>query len=171
MKQLAPLTAPYAPAVVTASGPRASYRFLEFFTAKLRLAALRRLFDWMVIGQTGVTVYLKNGGTLERAAQDGEPCQHPNDAALRPPRLGSDARRGGEDFGLKSHHQHRGGASSTNGVYGLEPPSWLKRAERLLSRRRPPRPTANGISCPATPSNLRLARGPQTDGLADLMGT
>src|SRR6202453_1342339 len=105
MNQLAPITASYAPALVAASGPRASYRFLEFFTAnirnphtrrayaraateffdwlaakgvmqlagiesihvaayieelyrersaptvKLRLAALRHLFDWMVIGQ------------------------------------------------------------------------------------------------------------------------
>ncbi len=105
MNQLAPLAASHAPALVAASGARASYRFLEFFTAqirnphtrrayaraateffdwleargvtqlaaiesvhvaayieqlqrarsaptaKLRLAALRRLFDWMVIGQ------------------------------------------------------------------------------------------------------------------------
>ena len=105
MNQLVPITASYAPALVAATGPRASYRFLEFFTAqirnphtrrayaravteffdwlaakgvtqlgdiesihvatyieelsrarsaptaKLRLAALRHLFDWMVIGQ------------------------------------------------------------------------------------------------------------------------
>src|SRR6202453_2175202 len=105
MNQLAPITASHAPALVAASGPRASYRFLEFFTAnirnphtrrayaraaveffdwlaakgvtqlvdiesihvaayveelgrarsaptaKLRLAALRHLFDWMVMGQ------------------------------------------------------------------------------------------------------------------------
>jgi site-specific recombinase XerD len=104
MNHLAPITASYAPAIITATGPRASYRFLEFFTAKirnrhtrraytraaaeffdwltakgvtqlaeiesihpayigelsrersaptakLRLAALRHLFDWMVIGQ------------------------------------------------------------------------------------------------------------------------
>ena len=105
VNQLAPITASYAPAVIAASAPRASYRFLEFFTAnirnphtrrayaraaveffdwltakgvtqlaeiesihvatyieelqrersaptaKLRLAALRHLFDWMVIGQ------------------------------------------------------------------------------------------------------------------------
>ena len=105
MNQLAPLTVSRAPALVVAAGPRASYRFLEFFTAqirnphtrrayaraateffdwlagegrhaargdreracrdlhravekarsaptaKLRLAALRHLFDWMVIGQ------------------------------------------------------------------------------------------------------------------------
>src|ERR1700733_10330106 len=107
MNHLAPITAAHAPALVSASGPRASYRFLEFFTAqirnrhtrrayaraateffdwlaaksvtqlagiesvhvatyieelqrersaptaKLRLAALRRLFDWMVIGPAG----------------------------------------------------------------------------------------------------------------------
>ena len=105
LNQLAPLTVSHTPVLVVASGPRASYRFLEFFTAqirnphtrrayaraageffdwlaakgitqltaiesvhvatyieqlsrarsaptaKLRLAALRHLFDWMVIGQ------------------------------------------------------------------------------------------------------------------------
>ncbi len=105
MNQLAAVVASCAPALVATSGPRASYRFLEFFTAqirnphtrrayaraateffdwlaakgvtqltaiesvhvatyieqlsrersaptaKLRLAALRHLFDWMVIGQ------------------------------------------------------------------------------------------------------------------------
>ena len=105
MNQLASVIASRAPALVAASGARASYRFLEFFTAqirnphtrrayaraateffdwlevkgvtqlaaiesmhvaayieqlsrarsaptaKLRLAALRHLFDWMVIGQ------------------------------------------------------------------------------------------------------------------------
>jgi site-specific recombinase XerD len=105
MNRLAPVVASHAPALVAASGKRASYRFLEFFTAqirnphtrrayaraateffdwleakgvtqlmaiesvhiatcleelqrarsaptaKLRLAALRHLFDWMVIGQ------------------------------------------------------------------------------------------------------------------------
>ncbi len=105
MNHLAPIAASHAPALIAASGERASYRFLEFFTAqirnshtrrayvraateffdwleargvtrlaaiesvhvatyieelqrarsaptaKLRLAALRRLFDWMVIGQ------------------------------------------------------------------------------------------------------------------------
>ena len=43
---------------------------------------------------TGVTAYLKNGGTLERRRADGEPCLDPHDAALRSPRRGSDARRG-----------------------------------------------------------------------------
>ena len=105
MNHLAPIAVAHAPALVAASGPRASYRFLEFFTAnirnphtrrayaraaveffdwlaakdvtqlaaiesihvaayieelqrvrsaptaKLRLAALKHLFDWMVIGQ------------------------------------------------------------------------------------------------------------------------
>jgi site-specific recombinase XerD len=105
MNQLAPIIASHTPALVAATGPRASYRFLEFFTvnirnphtrrayrraaveffdwlttkginqlsaivsvhvatyieqlqlarsaptAKLRLAALIHLFDWMVIGQ------------------------------------------------------------------------------------------------------------------------
>ena len=105
MNQLVPIAASHAPAIVAGSGGRASYRFLEFFTAqirnphtrrayaraageffawleakgvkqlaeiqsmhvatyieqlsqarsaptaKLRLAALRHLLDWMVIGQ------------------------------------------------------------------------------------------------------------------------
>ena len=51
---------------------------------------------------TGVTAYLKNGGTLEKAPADGEPCQHAHDAALRSPRGGSDARRGGANTRLKS---------------------------------------------------------------------
>ena len=49
---------------------------------------------------TGVTAYLKNGGTLEKRRADGEPRQHAHDAALRSPRRGSDARRGGADRGL-----------------------------------------------------------------------
>src|SRR5580704_9541616 len=55
MNQLAPITAAYAPALIAASGPRASYRFLEFFTAKIRNAHTRRaytraaveFFDWL----------------------------------------------------------------------------------------------------------------------------
>ena len=55
MNQLAPITASYAPALVAASGPRASHRFLEFFTAKIRNPHTRRaytraaaeFFDWL----------------------------------------------------------------------------------------------------------------------------
>ena len=36
MNQLAPITASYAAALVAATGPRASYRFLKFFTANIR---------------------------------------------------------------------------------------------------------------------------------------
>ncbi|WP_245257384.1 tyrosine-type recombinase/integrase [Methylocapsa acidiphila] len=46
---------------------------------------------------TSVAANLKNGGTLERAAQMAEPCEHANDAALRPPRRESDPRRGRTD--------------------------------------------------------------------------
>ena len=42
MNQLAPITTTYAPALIAATGPRASYRFLEFFTAKIRTAPTRR---------------------------------------------------------------------------------------------------------------------------------
>ena len=31
---------------------------------------------------SGITAYLKNGGTLEKAAGDGEPCLNAHDAAL-----------------------------------------------------------------------------------------
>jgi len=34
---------------------------------------------------TGITAYLKHGGTLEKGRRDGEPCLNPNDAALRSP--------------------------------------------------------------------------------------
>jgi site-specific recombinase XerD len=55
MNQLARITASYAPALIAESGPRASYRFLEFFTAKIRNAHTRRaytravteFFDWL----------------------------------------------------------------------------------------------------------------------------
>ncbi len=55
MNQLAPITASHAPALVAASGPRASYRFLEFFTANIRNPHTRRayaraateFFDWL----------------------------------------------------------------------------------------------------------------------------
>ena len=54
MNQLAPIAA-HAPALVAASGPRASYRFLEFFTANIRNPHTRRayaraameFFDWL----------------------------------------------------------------------------------------------------------------------------
>ena len=50
MNQFAPITASYAPALIVAAGPRASYRFLEFFTAKIRNAHTRaatEFFDWL----------------------------------------------------------------------------------------------------------------------------
>src|SRR5271156_6817458 len=55
MNELAPITAAYAPALIAASGPRASYRFLEFFTANIRNPHTRRayaraaveFFDWL----------------------------------------------------------------------------------------------------------------------------
>jgi integrase/recombinase XerD len=42
MNQLAPVIANRAPALVAASGARASYRFLEFFTAQIRNPHTRR---------------------------------------------------------------------------------------------------------------------------------
>jgi hypothetical protein len=44
MNPLAPITASYSPALVTASGPRAFYRFLEFFSAKNRNRHTRRVY-------------------------------------------------------------------------------------------------------------------------------
>jgi hypothetical protein len=44
MNQLAPIVAAHAPAVIAASGPRASYRFLEFFTANIRNPHTRRAY-------------------------------------------------------------------------------------------------------------------------------
>ena len=55
MNQLAIITASNAPALVVAAGSRASYRFLEFFTAQIRNPHTRRayaraaaeFFDWL----------------------------------------------------------------------------------------------------------------------------
>ena len=55
MNQLAPVIPSRAPALVAAAGPRASYRFLEFFTAKISNPHTRRayaraateFFDWL----------------------------------------------------------------------------------------------------------------------------
>ncbi len=72
----------------------AGTRELAAPSVKQRLAAIRHLFDWLVAGQagagiatklgnhsfraTGITAYLKNGGTLEKAAANGEPCFNPH---------------------------------------------------------------------------------------------
>ena len=65
MNQLAPITASHAPALTAASGPRASYRFLAFFTANIRNPHTRRayarasveFFDWLAAkGVTQLTV-------------------------------------------------------------------------------------------------------------------
>jgi site-specific recombinase XerD len=55
MNELVPITAANAPALVAAAGARASYRFLEFFTAQIRnphtrrayARATREFFDWL----------------------------------------------------------------------------------------------------------------------------
>ena len=55
MNQLAPIAASHTPALIAASGARASYRFLEFFTAQIRNPHTRRayaraaveFFDWL----------------------------------------------------------------------------------------------------------------------------
>jgi site-specific recombinase XerD len=53
--ELIPVIDSHAPALVTATGARASYRFLEFFTAQIRSPHTRRayaraateFFDWL----------------------------------------------------------------------------------------------------------------------------
>jgi len=55
VNQLAPVIVSRAPALVTASGERGSYSFLEFFTAQIRNPHTRRayaraateFFDWL----------------------------------------------------------------------------------------------------------------------------
>jgi site-specific recombinase XerD len=55
MNQLTPITASRSPALIAAAGANASYRFLEFFTAKIRNPHTRRayaraaveFFDWL----------------------------------------------------------------------------------------------------------------------------
>ena len=44
MNRLAAITASHAPALIAASGPRASCRFLEFFTAQIRNPHTRRAY-------------------------------------------------------------------------------------------------------------------------------
>ncbi len=44
MSQLVPVIADRAPALVAASGERASYRFFEFFTAQIRNPHTRRAY-------------------------------------------------------------------------------------------------------------------------------
>ena len=44
MNQLVPIVASHAPALIAASGPRASYRFFEFFTAQIRNPHTRRAY-------------------------------------------------------------------------------------------------------------------------------
>jgi site-specific recombinase XerD len=55
VNQLAPITATHAPALIAASGEKAAYRFLEFFTVNIRNPHTRRayaraaveFFDWL----------------------------------------------------------------------------------------------------------------------------
>jgi hypothetical protein len=73
MNQLAPITASYAPDLIAPAGPRASYRFLEFFTANIRnphtrwahARAAREFFDWLAA--KGVT-QLVDIGSIHVAA-------------------------------------------------------------------------------------------------------
>lgn len=44
MNQLTLITAAHAPALVAAAGGRASYRFVEFFTAQIRNPNTRRAY-------------------------------------------------------------------------------------------------------------------------------
>jgi integrase len=46
---------------------------------------------------TGITAYLKNGGSLENARRHGEPRLDPHHAALRSPARRGEPRRGGAD--------------------------------------------------------------------------
>ncbi len=64
MNHLAPIRADHAPSIVAATGARASYRFLEFFTAQIRNPHTRRayaraameFFDWLAAkGVTQIT--------------------------------------------------------------------------------------------------------------------
>jgi len=63
MNQLAPLSSPTLPAIITAAGERGSYRFYEFFTAQIRNPHTRRayaraameFFDWLAMRPKPVT--------------------------------------------------------------------------------------------------------------------
>ena len=49
---------------------------------------------------TGITSYLKNGGTLRKGGRHGQPCLHPNDPALRSATRRRKPGRGGADSDL-----------------------------------------------------------------------
>jgi len=97
-KLLAPLIASHAPALVAASGARASYRFLEFFTAQIRNPHTRRayvraateFFDWLqakgvtqlaAIESVHVATYIEQ---LSRARSAPRRDRHARRGLLRP---------------------------------------------------------------------------------------
>ncbi len=87
MNQLAPLAASHAPTLIAASGARAAYRFLEFFTAQIRNPHTRRayaraateFFDWLeargvtqltAIESLHVATYIERAAPYRAARQD-----------------------------------------------------------------------------------------------------
>jgi hypothetical protein len=54
---------------------------------------------------TGITAYLKNGGTARKRRRDGEPRFDPHHAALRSPARRGEPRRGGADFDLNANQE------------------------------------------------------------------
>ena len=90
MNQITVIAPAQLPALITASGDRAAWRFMEFFTAAIRNPNTRRAYardvrafvEWgatTTIGNhtflgTGITAYLKNGH-LGEGARDGQPCR------------------------------------------------------------------------------------------------
>jgi hypothetical protein len=114
------------PVAGIAAGERASYRFFEFFTAQIRNPNTRRayaraaveFFDWLAArGMTRLTAgeSVHVGETMSRHAR-------------RPPRRGSDARRGGTGDDLRrkfktiNHHFFRGRNSSLRSSSGIVSP-------------------------------------------------
>jgi hypothetical protein len=86
MNQLVPVTADRAPALIAAAGARASYRFLEFFTANIRNPHTRRayaraaveFFDWLAargvmqladIESVHVAAYIEQRGCPKRCVR------------------------------------------------------------------------------------------------------
>lgn len=79
--QIVPIASPSLPALIVAAGEKVGMRFLEFFAANIRNSHTRRAYERAAaagiatkVGNhsfraTGITAYLKNGGTLEKAAQ------------------------------------------------------------------------------------------------------
>ena len=57
------------PALLADAGEETSRQAVDFFTVKIRNKNTRRAYSAAIARLTGITAYLQNGGTLEKAQQ------------------------------------------------------------------------------------------------------